>query len=169
MSDGIAHIGPPRVIKLTIDGKEYSFTTIILAEHAEKEAYILSLRPDALQALATLPATAPKHVQSLVADAAMKAAQRPAFVTRDEEAQFDESLHGMAWRIWRSLRENHTEFGMPTEGAQIKHKVGSKTFTMSPADGVQSALTFMETIGNEQVGRVINAVGGTEQAELVGN
>lgn len=169
MSDGIAHIGPPRVIKLTIDGKEYSFTTIILAEHAEKEAYILSLRPDALQALSTLPATAPKHVQSLVADAAMKAAQRPAFVTRDEEAQFDESLHGMAWRIWRSLRENHVEFGMPTDGAPIKHKVGSKAFAMSPADGVQAALTFMETIGNEQVGRVINAVGGTEQAELVGN
>lgn len=169
MSDGIAHIGPPRVLKLTIDGKEYSFTTIILAEHAEKESYILSLRPDPLQALSTLSASAPKHVQALVADAAMKAAQRPAFVTRDEEAQFDESLHGMAWRIWRSLRENHAEFGKSADGVEVKHRVGSKSFTMSPTDGVQAALTFMETIGNAQLSRVLKVMDGIEQTELLGN
>jgi TRAP-type C4-dicarboxylate transport system substrate-binding protein len=170
MSDGIAHIGPPRQVTRTIEGKEYTFSTIILADHAEKENYILSLMPGPMEALATVPSSVPKHVQEMLVAAAMKAAQRPRFVTRDEEQEFDESLHGNAWRIWRSLRDNHVEFGKPTEGRQNKYTIGKKSYTLTPAEGVQAALDFMERIGNEALMKqVIPAVDGSEQADLLPN
>jgi hypothetical protein len=167
MSDGLHNLVGRKQITRTLNGKQYTFRVMVLADHAEKEAYILGLKPDPLASLAKLPANMPSHVRQSVVDAAMKSATRAQFVTRHEEQEFDESLHGLAWSLWRSLRDNHADFGKG--GAVVYTAPSEVSYSLTPAQGVQKALDLIEEVGSKHLTDLMNIRDGVEEKTDLGN
>ena len=170
MADGLFNIAgrPAQVHEFA--GMELSFRAITLAEHAEKEAYIASLRPDPLAALERVSAKAAPSVRRSIEDAVLRAVSAPLFVSRETEQEFDQSVHGVAWGLWRALRDDNGEFGQlsPGETATYTSPAGVG-YSVGPRDGVQLAMDLMEAVGNAEIGRLIAARDGAEQRAIVGN
>lgn len=74
-----------------------------------------------------------------------KDSQAPRFVSFEEEARFDASLHGIGWRLWRALRGNHPEI-----------------------DSVQAALNLIHELGPGRFQEVISKLDVAEEKELLG-
>jgi hypothetical protein len=181
--DGIRNIAGRRTVSLQIDGKTYTLEPMVLAEYAEREAYILGLKPNPLEVLASLPPLPPEpqvpvppdpeegaegaaaympklaeyqrqkaHWEQCVAqrarleDRAWKEANRPRCVSIEDEQHFDQSLHGIAWRLYRALRRHHPE-----------------------VNGVQAALDLIERAGNSKLGQIVAAVDQAEERDILGN
>lgn len=77
-------------------------------------------------------------------DRAWREATRPAVVTMEEDSLFDNSVHGLGWRLYRGLRAHHPEI-----------------------DSVQAALDLIEQIGDLRAVRT--AVQQAEEKDLLGN
>jgi len=179
MSEGLAHIAGARKPQLTIDGKTYTLTPMILGEYAEREAYILSRKPSPFEALEKLPPvpdrpkpiikgedetaeeyaarrheynTALKQHENQVklrdelTKQAFTMAMQPQFVSIEEDNAFDNSLHGIAWKLWRALRKHHPE-----------------------VDGVQSALNLLEKAGSDSMKDITDKLDQSEEKDLLGN
>ena len=181
--DGIRNIAGRRTAQIEIDGNKYTVEPMVLAEYAERESYILRLKPNPLEVLASLPPLPPApqvpvppdvkdgaegaaayrpklaayqaekaRYEQLVSqrarleERAWKEATRPRCVTVEEEQQFDNSLHGIAWRLYRSLRRNHPEI-----------------------DGVQAALDLIERAGNSNLAHIVETLDHAEERDIVGN
>jgi hypothetical protein len=167
MLEGVSNLIGRKTITRTIDGRAWTFSVMVLADHAEKERYILSLKPDPVALMLRLPATTPASVRKSVEDAIVRAASRGQFVTQDEEAEFDKSLHGLAWSIWRALRDHHQEFGRLADGERVAYQAGSAGYSITPADGVQRALDLIEAAGNAHLKTFMDVRDGvTERTEL---
>lgn len=176
MADGLAHLAPAGVVTRTLGGRELRFSVVTMGTLAEKEAYILALMPNPMAIIGTIPDNAPKYAQELIAAAAMKVAMRPAYVSRDEDQDFDASPHGAAWAAWRGLRDNHAEFGMWSDGCEVRHTVGTganrRRYTMTPQQGVEACMALFEEIylhDKSAKEKVAAALAEAEQKELLGN
>lgn len=170
MLDGISNVIGRKTVTRTIDGKTYTFSVMVLADHAEKERYILSLRPDPLAMLSRLPPNAPERVRKGLEDAIVRAASRPAFVSREDEEAFDKSLHGLAWSIWRALRDHHAEFGKMVDGQSVAYESSSGiSYCVTPAEGVQRALDLIEAAGNQHLRTFLDVRDGVTEATELGN
>jgi hypothetical protein len=173
LSDGIHNIIGGNVVAFEreIAGRRWTFSPLILAEHAEKEAYICGKRVDVIRKIGELPANIPPGLMAQIIQIAVKEAGRSQFATREEEHAFDVSLHGIAWALWRALRANHEEFGAPdAAGTQhIRHRVGDAKFTITPAEGVQRALNLIESAGNESLPLIQSIIDGSEGRDLLKN
>lgn len=73
-------------------------------------------------------------------------AQRPQVVTFEDETAFDNSLHGIAWRLWIALRDHHPEI-----------------------DSVQAAINLIERTGSKNIASIIDALSQSEERDLQGN
>ena len=181
--DGIRNIAGRRTAQIQIDGQTYTVEPMVLAEYAERESYILALKPNPLDVIASLPPLPPEpqvpvppdskqgaegaaayrpklaayqrekaQYEQLLAqrarleERAWKEATKPRCVTVEEEQQFDNSLHGIAWRLYRSLRRNHPEI-----------------------DGVQAALDLIERAGNQKLGQIVATLDQAEERDILGN
>jgi hypothetical protein len=91
--DGIANIFGGNTVRLTIRGRAFTLSTMVLDEYAEREAYIISRRP-APRVCAELPNEKPPKRR----------------VGRQEDELFQNSPHGLGWRLMRALRKHHPEF-----------------------------------------------------------
>lgn len=178
MSEGLVNIAGKRSPKLEINGKAYTLKPMILAEYAEREAYILSRRPSPLEAIERLPPIerpSPVHrrkdetpeeyeprrrkwladieeferkskLRDELTKRAFKEALQPQFVSIDEDNAFDNSLHGIAWKLWRALRDNHPEI-----------------------DSVQAALDLLESAGSDRMGEINSALEQSQDEDILGN
>lgn len=170
MSDGLNNMAGRPTVTREFNGKTYHFRTIVLGEHAEKETYIQSLKPNPLEVLAKIPPTVAQNVRRSIEDAALRAATVPQFVTREQESQFDESLHGLAWGLWRSLRDLNEDFGKRVSTAPPKHitPLGIE-YDMTPTEGVQRCLDLIEELGNKHFADLVAIRDGVVQKDIVGN
>ena len=167
MADGLHNLIGEKTTKIKVGETEYTLSTAVMADHAEKEAYIHSLRPALMSLLSRIPTTlSPRAVQSMQ-ETAFKLAGKSQFVTQDEEIEFDSSPHGIAWRLWRSLRDYHEEFGKG--GDPIYQAPNGRSYSVKPADGVQLVLNFMERAGNEATRAIVRAVEEAEEADILPN
>lgn len=149
MSDGIQNLVGTKKITREFNGKSYSFSVRVLDDHAEKEAYILALKPNPFTILDKLPPETSARTREIVEARAVAEAMRPAFVSRREEAEFDNSLHGLAWGLWRALRDNHEEFGLLPDGKTSAFvNPAGKAYGITPAEGVQKLLELIEDVGS---------------------
>jgi hypothetical protein len=170
LSDGISNLVGGRTISRKFGDRTFHFSVVVLAEHAEKEQYILSLKPTVYELLSQIPSTAGARTRQALEDAAFRSATKPQCVTRDDESEFDQSLHGLAWGLWRALRDNHKEFGRMTSGADAVYtSPAGRPYSITPAEGVQRALDFIEQNGNERFGELVDIRDGVEQKSEMGN
>ena len=152
MSDGIHNLTgeqsfPIRDLLTGPDGEtqNYTFTVATLDDYGEKEAYILSLRPDPWQVLTAVPAGTHPSVRTIMQEAVQALLAKPQFATRKEESDFNGSTHGMAWEFWRSLRDNHEEFGKPDGKTSVTYRApNGKEYTIGPSGGIRAALRFIQ-------------------------
>lgn len=77
---------------------------------------------------------------------AWQEAKRPRFVSFEDEQLFDRSLHGIAWRFWRAVRENHPE-----------------------VNGVQAALLLIQKMGDARLPELMRLLEKSEEKDLLGN
>jgi len=167
MADGLHNLIGEKTTTITVDGTEYTLSTAVMADHAEKEAYIHSLRPSLMQLLSQIPSTLSPRAAQAMQEVAFRVAGRSQFVTQDEEIEFDSSPHGIAWRLWRSLRDYHEEFGKG--GDPIYQAPNERSYSVTPANGVQLVLNFMERAGNEATQAIVRAVEESEEADILPN
>lgn len=179
MSEGLANIAGKRKPQLTINGRVYTLSPMVLGEYAERENYILSRKPSPFEALEKLPPVVerPKAIRKEPGESdseyanrrheynqqlekherqtrlreeltkrAFKEAMQPQFVSFEEDNAFDNSLHGIAWKLWRALRDNHPEI-----------------------DGVQAALDLLEEAGDEALKDITDKLDKSEEKDLLGN
>lgn len=147
--DGIANVAGLRTVPLKIGGKTYTLAPMILAEYAERENYILSLRPDPWERLKTipenLPAWAKDAILKQITDDINRESRMPRVVTMEEEARFDASLHGIGWRLMRALRGNHPEI-----------------------DTVDKALALIEEAGSDRLSEIDTKLSLSEEKDILG-
>lgn len=139
-------------LKRTYNGREFRFSLKVLADHAEKEAYILSLKPSPFTLLETLPKEMDPRARAIAEDRMIKEALRPQIVSHAEEISFDQSIQGLAWGLWRSLRDFEHDFGKlhDKEEAVFTTPLGVG-YSLTPAQGIQRTLDFIESVGRDQL------------------
>lgn len=87
-----------------------------------------------------------KRLRDELTKIAFQQAMQPQFVSIEEDNAFDNSLHGIAWKLWRALRDNHPEI-----------------------DGVQAALDLLEEAGDEALKDITEKLDQSEEKDLLGN
>lgn len=101
---------------ITVGGKLYKLRPFRMSAYAEIEAYILSLREDPITLAAQAAAQAPESQHAVIWETAFKLASKSRTVSREELAQFDNTLMGLACRVWICLKEDHAdEFPRPED------------------------------------------------------
>lgn len=181
--DGLVNVAGKRTVTFELNGKTYTMTPKVLDEYAERERYILNLKPHPLTLLDQLtplppPPTMPippdnltdiaalkKHRDEIARyqqdklnhDAAInrrekleqslrKEAMRPQVVSFEDDQLFDQSLHGIAFKLWRALRDHHPEI-----------------------DSVQAALSLLEQIGDQRLVEINSKLDLAEEKDTLGN
>jgi len=71
---------------------------------------------------------------------------RPRVVTLEEDQLFDSSLHGIAFRLWRSLRDHHPE-----------------------VNSVQAALDLIESHGSHRLAEIVSELDRTDEEDKIKN
>lgn len=161
--DGISNLVGHKTVSRSFNGREYRFSLKVLADHAEKEAHILSLKPSPFEVMARLPDSLTSPQLAAIEDKLIREATRAQFVTRIEEAEFDDSLHGLAWGLWRALRDNEYDFGKLRTGEDpvFETPLGDG-YSLTPAQGIQKTLDFIESVGNDRLGELHDIRDGVE-------
>jgi len=151
MMDGIANLGGTRqftvedyFVNSKFETQSYTFKSIMLDGFAEREQYILGLKPNPLLIIAALPNSLDADKRSEIARLAMEEFSKPQFVDEETETKFLDSTKGIAFRLWQSLRDNHEELGMVVDGKPAKYKINGQQYTLTPSAGINAALAFLD-------------------------
>jgi len=171
MSEGLSNVVSRKQIYKEICGTSFTLQTGVLHDHAEKEQYILSLGSSPIEAILNLPSTVPARIRKSLEETAIQQASKPRFVTLADETDFDNSLHGIAYWLWRALRDSSPFFGAPKDGLEIRYKTpnGGKQFTLTPGEGVQRALDLIEAFGSHRLSELTTIRDEVEMEAELGN
>jgi len=82
------------------------------------------------------------------AERAWKRAMAPAVVSIADEMAFDQSMHGIAYRVWRAMQVHHSD-----------------EFDSDPEKGVQQALDWIEKVGNARFRNIVELLEGPRSQE----
>lgn len=117
---------------ISIGGKQYTLRPAVLGVYAEMEAYVVSLRQDPLEIATRACQRAPANQHAAIWDAAMRAERSARIATAEEMASFENSVPGIAWKLWKSLEQDHPEI-----------------------DGVAAALALLEQAGEDRLSEIV--------------
>lgn len=155
--DGVSNLIGRKTFTRTFGGKTYTFWSMrVLQDHAEKEAFILSLRPSLWDIIRSLPADVPKETRHRLESQAVERASKAQIVSRLEELEFDNSINGLAYTLWRCLRDHHPEFGQLQPGQPAAYIFQGIGYSLTPMQGVQAAKDFIEEVGDAHHTELLN-------------
>ena len=103
----------------TIDGREWRFAPLSLADWAELEARLVASRPDPLAVARDASESLPAAAHRGVLEAAFAEACRATRVTIDELVEFAASGAGTVLLCWLALRRHHPELSEADVAALI--------------------------------------------------
>lgn len=130
--------------KIKIDDEEYTLRPLKVGVYAEMESYIVSLRTDPIAEAAKAVDSVPAQHHAAIWAAAMKQATSGKTVTAAEAADFENSIHGLAWKFWRCIEADHPEI-----------------------DSVQKAIELLTLAGAERLEEIARSVElGSGEADL---
>ena len=92
-----------------IAGKDYTFRPLTVGVYASMESYVVSRRPDPLAIASEAVKKLPPQNHDAIWKAAMSAAITSRTVSPAEMSDFENSVDGLCWKIWQSLRQDHPE------------------------------------------------------------
>ena len=115
---------------LPINGKTYRFRPLKVGIYAEMENYIISQRGDPIVAASQSieqNSIDPKYHPGIW-QAAMKEAVANKVVTAEQAATFENSVRGLAWKLWMSVRQDHPEIATADDALHLIEEAGEQGF-----------------------------------------
>jgi len=114
--------------QVTVGDKQYTLRAPpVVGLCAQLEAYIVSQREDPLVLAARACQHAPKEQHDTIWQAAMKVAVKSRVVEAAEMTAFENSLRGVAFKLWACLQEDHAaEFATPEDALRLLEEIGEE-------------------------------------------
>ena len=146
LSNGVAqYLSPNRAYTAKFRDKEWTFSIGRLKHYSEKAQFIHSKFTHPRDVLAELPAELSPAVRDEVTQKLVQACAGVMYVTPLDEEEFDNTLMGRGYAIWRCLRDHHEELGKLPDGATSgAHRVGNTWYSLTPDQGIDAALSWYE-------------------------
>lgn len=113
---------------VTILGKQYTLRPLTVGVYAQMEAYIISCRPDPLAVASEAVGKLPASQHDAVWRAAMNQAVAARVVTAEAAAEFENSVNGLAWKLWQCMREDNPEINSMEAARDLLIKAGEEHF-----------------------------------------
>jgi hypothetical protein len=107
-----------------IAGKDYTFRPLTVGLYASMEAYVVSRRPDPLAIASEAVKRLPAQNHDAIWRAAMSAAITARTVSPAEMSDFENSVDGLCWKVWQSLKQDHPEIDGIEAAKQLVMKAG---------------------------------------------
>ena len=111
-------------VELDIDGGKYKLRPLTLGLYAEMESYIVAQRGDPLAEAARACDRVPEKYHMAIWDAAMRQAVQGRTVTAEEAATFENSIRGLAWKLWKCLERDHPEIDSVDAALKLLTRLG---------------------------------------------
>ena len=114
--------------QVTIGDETYTLRPLTVGIYAEMESYVVSRRPDPLAVASEAVKSLPPSQHDAVWKAAMNQAVNARIVTADESAAFENSVDGLAWKVWQCLKQDHPEIDSVKAATELLIKAGDAHF-----------------------------------------
>lgn len=114
--------------KQIINGKEYTLRPITIGIYSEMEAFIVSRKPDPLAVASEAVKRLPSSQHDAVWKAAMSQAVNNRTVTADETSAFENSVDGLAWKVWQCVKHDHPEIKSLQDAKALLIEAGEEHF-----------------------------------------
>ena len=111
-------------VEIDIDGQKYKLRPLTLGLYAEMESYIVAQRGDPLGEAAKACERVPEKYHAAIWDAAMRQAVQGRTVTAEEAATFENSIRGLAWKLWKCLERDQPDVDSVDAALAILTKLG---------------------------------------------
>jgi hypothetical protein len=112
---------------MEIDGKTYTLRPHLVGVVAEMEDYVRSLRGDPLAIATEACKHSPVSQHDAIWRAAIERSQQQQLVSAMDMATFENSLHGLAFKLWVCLRDSHgEEIKSPRDALNLLEKAGEE-------------------------------------------
>ncbi len=114
--------------QITILGKPYTMRPLTIGVYADMEAFIISRRPDPLAIASEAVKRLPAAQHESIWRAAMNQAVAARTVTAEEASAFENSVDGLAWKVWQCLKQDHPEIDSMDAARQLLIAAGESHF-----------------------------------------
>lgn len=111
-----------------IQGVVYTLRPLTVGVYASMESFIASRRPDPLSIASEAVKKLPVAQHAAIWDAAMKNAVLARTVTAEEAAAFENSVDGLAWKLWQCLKQDHPEIDSLEAARKLLIAAGDEHF-----------------------------------------
>jgi hypothetical protein len=115
-----------RVIEIA--GQKYTLRPLTVGVYASMESFISSRRPDPLAIASEAVKRLPASQHDAIWRAAMSQAVQARTVTADEASAFENSVDGLAWKVWQCLVADHPEIDSLESAKALLLKAGEEKF-----------------------------------------
>jgi hypothetical protein len=115
-----------RVIEIA--GQKYTLRPLTVGVYASMESYIASRRPDPLAIASEAVKRLPASQHDAIWRAAMSQAVQARTVTADEASAFENSVDGLAWKVWQCVAADHPEIDSLESAKALLLKAGEEKF-----------------------------------------
>jgi hypothetical protein len=115
---------------IVIAGKQYKLRPLTIGIYAQMESFIISRRPDPLAIASEAVRKLPQSQHDAVWRAAMNQAVAARTVTAEEAAAFENSVDGLAWKLWQCMVENHPEIDSIAAAKALLIEAGEQHFEL---------------------------------------
>lgn len=109
---------------IEIDGKKYTLRPLKVGVYGEMEAFVMAQRGDPLAAAGKAVERLPSSQHAAVWDAAMRAVMANRNVTTQEMSDFENSIRGYAWKLWKCLEQDHPEIDSIEKALELLEQIG---------------------------------------------
>ena len=114
---------------LTVGEKVYTLSPLTFGFFGEMEAFVCSLRGDPIAVATEASAEVPATLQPMLWDAAVRAAVYAKIVPASEMANFEKSMAGIGWKLWKCLEPKHgDEFKTHSDALALLTTIGKDRF-----------------------------------------
>ena len=116
--------------EIPIGDKTYRMRPITIGDYAAMEAYIASQRPDPLAVASEAIKSLPSAQHDAIWKAAMERAVANRIVTSAEAKAFEDSVDGLAWKMWHCLKKEHPEIDSIEAARNLLIEAGEAHFEL---------------------------------------
>lgn len=141
---------------IEIEGKQYKLRPLKVGVYGEMEAFVLAQRGDPLAAAGQAVQHLPAAMHAAVWDAAMRAVMANRNVTTQEMSDFENSIRGYAWKLWKCLEQDHPEVDSLDKALALLEKIG-------PARAAEVDAKLRVATGEADMGKSSGPTPATEQ------
>lgn len=114
---------------LTVGDDTFTLSPLTFGFFGEMEAYVCSLRSDPIAVATEASASVPESMRPMLWDAAVRAACYAKIVPASEMANFERSMAGIAWKLWKTLEPKHGErFKNYEDALELLTVIGKERF-----------------------------------------